>query len=207
MGDIDKVWELLADRPVVWHALTRLFPVVGACVLVVRADQIPRASRLFAEFERVTVVAGGDERQDSVRRGLEAIGTIDTIAVHDVARPMATAGLLAAGLHALEGCDGAIPVLPVADTIKQVEGIDVVATLDRHPLRAAQTPQLFRREALSAAHDQCVREGRFGTDDAQLLEMAGFRVRSFPGDPSNFKITTPDDLRFARLLIEREISL
>jgi 2-C-methyl-D-erythritol 4-phosphate cytidylyltransferase/2-C-methyl-D-erythritol 2,4-cyclodiphosphate synthase len=128
---------------------------------------------------------------------------VEAIAVHDVARPLADAALLQRGLHALEGFDGVVPAITVADTLKEIYGAAVVRTVDRRRLRAVQTPQVFRAAALRAAHRRAADAGWSVTDDAQVLEMAGFRVGVFAGSSANFKITTTDDLLMAQLLAER----
>jgi 2-C-methyl-D-erythritol 4-phosphate cytidylyltransferase len=202
MEGVDKVWAHLGRLPVVSHALASLFPHVQRCVLVLRADALHRAAALRDAFPSLVIVEGGNERQDSVQRGLKAVGEPDVVAVHDVARPFASPRLLVTGLACLANCDGAVPALPVSDTIKQVDDVDgVVSTVDRTYLRAAQTPQIFWTDRLQAAHSHANREGLCGTDDAQLLEWAGFRVRVFPGDPGNLKITTDADLKLAQLRV------
>ena len=154
-------------------------------------------------LHRLTVVAGGTERQDSVALGLSALDEVDIVAVHDAARPLADSGLLDAGIDLLRSCDGAIPVQPVHDTIKRIDRHGaIVETIDRTMLRAAQTPQVFRAQALRTAHEQAVRERRTLTDDASLLEQSGYCVKVFPGSPTNMKITTDYDLHLARLLVK-----
>jgi 2-C-methyl-D-erythritol 4-phosphate cytidylyltransferase len=143
-----------------------------------------------------TVVTGGRTRQASVRAALETLGNgIELVAVHDAARPFAPPALFASVLEALsDDAEGAIPVLPVADTVKRVlEGV-VVTTVPREDLVLAQTPQAFRLGALRAAHDRAADVGLEVTDDAQALEAAGCLVRAIPGDPLNVKITTMLDL-------------
>jgi 2-C-methyl-D-erythritol 4-phosphate cytidylyltransferase len=137
-------------------------------------------------------VAGGATRAESVRAGLDAVPeSADIVVVHDAARPLATDALFAAVIGAVrDGADGAVPGLPVADTIKRVDGDQVVETVPREELVAAQTPQAFRAGALRAAH----RDRADGTDDAALVERAGGKVVVVPGDPVNVKVTGPDDL-------------
>lgn len=204
MGNIDKVWATLGGHPVVWYSLTRLAVLASAVVLVVRPDRVAHASdQLTGIIDPLTIVAGGDQRQDSVRLGLQALPSVDVIAVHDAARPFASLRLLQHGLESLHGCEGAIPVLPVSDTIKTVDGQGtVVGSVDRSMLRAAQTPQVFRARELRAAHEAAAGARNVFTDDAGLLERAGRRVRTFPGETANFKITTAHELDMARALIE-----
>lgn len=203
MGGVDKMWADLGGRPLVEHSLVRLGPTVDAIALVVREEDVERAREAFCYLApSLTVVAGGPERQDSVQRGVATLAHCDVIAVHDGARPFAGPDLIETGVALLSGAEGAVPVEPVRDTIKRV-GADeqVVATVDRESLRAAQTPQVFKSAALLAAFAAC-REGRIGvTDDASLLERVGLPVRAFAGRPGNFKITTAFDLHLARLLV------
>ena len=144
-------------------------------------------------------VEGGATRSESVRNGLAAVpNDAEVIIVHDAARPLASAALFAAVVDAVrEGADGAIPVVPVTDTIKRVDGGRVIATLDRDALVAVQTPQAFRAEVLRKAHAG----GGEATDDASLVESVGGTVVVVPGDPANIKVTTAHDLRLAEALL------
>jgi 2-C-methyl-D-erythritol 4-phosphate cytidylyltransferase len=137
-------------------------------------------------------VAGGASRTDSVRAGLAVVpGTAEIVVVHDAARPLAFLPLFTAVIDAIRaGADGAVPALPVPDTVKRVQDRRVVTTLDREGLVVVQTPQAFRAEALRAA----LAGGAQATDDAALVEAAGGKVVVVPGDPLNLKITTPHDL-------------
>jgi 2-C-methyl-D-erythritol 4-phosphate cytidylyltransferase len=139
-------------------------------------------------------VAGGATRADSVRAGLEVVPErADVVVVHDAARPLATDALFASVIAAVgDGADGAVPGLPVPDTIKRVDGARVVETIPRDELVAVQTPQAFRAGALRSAH----RDGADGTDDAALVERDGGKVVVVPGDPANVKVTGPEDLEF-----------
>jgi 2-C-methyl-D-erythritol 4-phosphate cytidylyltransferase len=205
MEGVDKVWARLGGFSVVFHSLSSLCPQVQKCVLVLKSESLHRAAVLQDAFPSIVLAEGGIERQDSVERGLEAIGDTEVVAVHDVARPFAPPGLLAAGLACLQDYDGAVPALPLSDTIKQVDDVDrVVATIDRVNLRAVQTPQVFWANQLKSAHRHARHQGLHGTDDAQLLEWAGYRVQTFSGDPRNLKITTDADLKLARLILGQE---
>ena len=145
--------------------------------------------------------AGGATRSDSVRRGLEAVpAEANIVVVHDAARPLADAALFRAVVEAVRaGADAAVPGVPIADTVKRVEGDVVVATVDRAQLVAVQTPQAFQAAMLRAAHDGAPE----ATDDAALIEAAGGKVVVVPGDPRNRKITTPEDLVMAAALLEQ----
>ena len=146
---------------------------------------------------------GGASRSESVRAGLAAVpATAGIVVVHDAARPLASPALFAAVVAAVRaGADGAVPGLPVVDTLKRVDGERVVETVPRQTLVAVQTPQAFRAGALRAAHAA----DADATDDAALVEAAGGTVVVVPGEPDNLKVTTPHDLARAAFLIqERE---
>jgi 2-C-methyl-D-erythritol 4-phosphate cytidylyltransferase len=148
----------------------------------------------------VVVVEGGATRQDSVRRALEAVpDDVAIVAIHDAARPFATPALFDAVIAeaATGGAAGALPVVPVADTVKRVTDGVVVATEPRDGLALAQTPQAFTLAPLRDAHARAAAAGEAFTDDAAVLEWAGYQVRTVVGEPGNIKITTPADLSWA----------
>jgi 2-C-methyl-D-erythritol 4-phosphate cytidylyltransferase len=145
-------------------------------------------------------VTGGESRADSVRAGLDAVPDEATvIVVHDAARPLAPPSLFAAVVEAVlvDGAPCAIPVLPVADTLKRAADGVILATIDRDGLVTVQTPQAFSAATLRAAH----RQGGQSTDDAGLVEQMGVAVHTVPGDPRNLKITRPEDLDLAEALM------
>lgn len=198
-----KQFTSLGGRAVVEWAVEACRPVSAGVVLVVPADLLntPNQSAYGAD----AVVIGGATRADSVRCGLEAVPTeAEVIVVHDAARPLAPPALFAAVLEAIheEGVVGAVPGVPVSDTIKVVDGhMNVTNTLDRASLVAVQTPQAFRADALRAAHARVANGADVATDDAMLVEAEGGLVRVVPGHPGNLKITTPDDLEIAERLL------
>jgi len=144
-------------------------------------------------------VAGGASRAESVRAGLAAVpATTEIVVVHDAARPLASPALFAAVLDAVRGgADAAVPAVPVADTIKRVDGDHVTETLARDGLVAVQTPQAFLVDALRAAHTS----GGDATDDAALVEAAGGTVVVVAGEARNLKLTTEDDLAVVAALL------
>ena len=191
-----KQFSPLGGRLVLEWAVEACRPHSAGVVLVLPADAVGSdAPRHGAD----AVVAGGESRAASVRRGLAAVpAEAEVVLVHDAARPLTTPAVFEAVLGALaeDGVDGAVPGVPVHDTIKQVDTAQTItATLDRTTLVAVQTPQGFRAAALRRAHAAGGTDG--ATDDAVLVEAAGGRVRVVPGDPANLKITTPDDLAAA----------
>jgi 2-C-methyl-D-erythritol 4-phosphate cytidylyltransferase len=137
-------------------------------------------------------VTGGDTRSASVRAGLTAVPSdAGIVVVHDAARPLAGDALFAAVIDAVRGgADGAVPGLPVADALKRVEAGRVVETVARDDLVAVQTPQALRAAVLRQAHAA----GGDGPDDAALVEAGGGSVVVVPGEPTNVKITTPEDV-------------
>ncbi len=150
------------------------------------------------------VVAGGGTRSGSVRAGLGTVPEdVDMVVCHDAARPGASVELFDAVIAAVRGgADGAVPVLPVSDTLKRVpewgdSGGIVAATVDRSRLYGVQTPQAFRREVLVAAH----RGDPEATDDAALVEAAGGTVMAIPGEAAAHKVTKPDDLVIVEALL------
>lgn len=206
MGGLDKVFAPLLGRPLVAHALDALAAVPGVtdAVLVLSAGALDRGRQLLVDGPWPAtwrVCEGGPRRQDSVRRGLEAMGDVDWIVVHDAARPCAEAGLVAAVLDAARETGAAAAAVPVTDTIKVVDaGGTVVETPDRARLWAFQTPQAFRRDLLTRAH---ARNGADATDDAALVERLGHPVRVAPGATSNLKVTTPADLVLVEAILRR----
>jgi 2-C-methyl-D-erythritol 4-phosphate cytidylyltransferase len=148
-------------------------------------------------------ITGGAERSHSVRAALHAAPVSDWVLVHDAARPMLTPAIVEELLDVMasEDCDAAIAATPVADTIKEAAGEVVVRTLDRSHLWAIQTPQLFRRDALERALGLGDAALAAATDDASLIESFGGEVRLVPTTSQNFKVTTPEDLHLAELIL------
>ncbi|HZP90218.1 MAG TPA: 2-C-methyl-D-erythritol 4-phosphate cytidylyltransferase [Actinomycetota bacterium] len=197
-----KAFVPLGGRPMLVHAATAALacPAVGSIVVAAPEGFEDLAHATLEGVGAHAVVTGGGTRQASVRAALEAVpAEAGAIVCHDAARPFARPELFAAVLEALAEADGAVPVLPVPDTVKRVRGGLVLRTEPREELALAQTPQAFRAPALREAHRRAAEAGIDLTDDAAVLEWAGFRVRAVPGDPGNFKITTPDDLARAEL--------
>jgi 2-C-methyl-D-erythritol 4-phosphate cytidylyltransferase len=203
-GPDPKAFALLDGRTLLELAVSTVeaCPRVEGFVVVAPEGWEGRARTIVGPRPRlVDVVAGGETRQDSVRLGLAALPeAFDVVICHDVARPLASAALFDAVLDALAGTEGAVPSVPVDDTVKRVDDGMVAETLHRDGLVLVQTPQAFTREALTAAHRAAEADGFAGSDDAALLERAGFRVAVVPGEPANIKITRPEDLMVASAL-------
>jgi 2-C-methyl-D-erythritol 4-phosphate cytidylyltransferase len=149
-------------------------------------------------------VRGGAERSHSVRNALAAAPGAGPVLVHDAARPLLEPQTVRDVLAALEDADAAVAAAPMADTVKEAgAGGFVSRTLDRSRLWAIQTPQGFRRDVLARALDQPDAVLRAATDDASLVEAQGGRVALVPSPRTNFKVTTPEDLRLAESLLSR----
>jgi 2-C-methyl-D-erythritol 4-phosphate cytidylyltransferase len=173
--------------------------VVDRVVVAAPADLVDEAKLLLGD--RATVVSGGAERPDTVRRALAAVGAPEFVLVHDAARPLTPADQFQRVVAALrDGLRAVIPVLPVADTIKAVDANGVVlGTPERSGLRAVQTPQGFETALLRRAYERS--PGFAVTDDASLVEHLGTPVHTVAGDTLAFKITTPLDLALARAVL------
>ena len=208
-GERPKQYQSLAGRPVIRHTLETFagHARIDGVRAVIHADDL---SRYEAAAEGLTLLApvfGGATRQDSVLRGLESLveDSPDTVLIQDAARPFVSAAIIDHVLDALEQVPGAIPAVPVSDTLKRSdpEGTGeasprIAATVDRRGFWRAQTPQGFRFAEILAAHRRFA--GQDLTDDAALAERAGFAVALVPGSEDNVKITTPEDLMRAETL-------
>jgi len=181
-------------------------PAIEQAVVVAPADALAQATELLAGSGpyrlQPRVVAGGAERQDSVRNGLAALFDADLVAIHDAARPFVTRDAVEAAIAAAGTHGAAIVAMPATDTVKLV-GADrcIESTPPRTGVWLAQTPQVFRTDLIRAAHAQ--RAGDAATDDAALVERLGHRVHVVVGTADNRKITTPDDLAWAEWYLTR----
>ena len=210
-GTAPKGFVMLAGEPLLVHAVRAFVgsEAIGPVVLVVGAQRVDEASAALdrAGLGVFAVVAGGDSRQESVRRGLAACPMdAEVVAVHDAARPLVSAGLVARTVAALVDPWVAVaPGLPVVDTMKLVEapapagdGGRVLRTVARADVWSVQTPQVFAAAVLRAVHARPAGEV---TDDLMLIERRGGDVRLIEGERRNFKITYPSDLVIAEALL------
>jgi 2-C-methyl-D-erythritol 4-phosphate cytidylyltransferase len=151
----------------------------------------------------IVFIPGGSTRQESVYNGLQALPTnAGHVLIHDGARCLATPDLFNACSEAILHCSGLIAAVPVKDTIKVVDDNDIIkSTPERKQLWAAQTPQGFDVKLLKQCHAEGVRQGWEVTDDAALFEKCGIEVRIVPGEETNLKITTPQDLAIAEFIL------
>lgn len=202
-ADVPKAYVPLRGRSLLERSVTAMetAEIVDAIYVVVSPAMEPVARRALQGHE-VTFVHGGAERADSIFAALKAIPLADAcVLVHDAARALTPPGMIARVARAvLDGAPAVVPVLPVADTVKEVSANGaVVATPDRSRLRAVQTPQGFDLRELRAANEAYFagEQDFVATDDASLMEWYGAKVTTVQGDPMAFKITTPIDLRLA----------
>ncbi len=195
-GDVPKQWRLLGGKPLARWSLEALL-AAGAreIVLVAPETALDKAADLCRGLDKIRIVAGGAERIDSVLRGLNAVEdkSIEAILIHDAARPFLSARHITHLLVALERAEGALPALPVSDTLKRADRDGVVIdTPDRAGVWRAQTPQAFRWPYLREAYATWP-VGETPTDDAQVVERAGGRIVLTEGDPMLMKATYPED--------------
>lgn len=205
-----KQFLLLGGEPLLCHSVRRLLsmPKVAGLVVVLHPSHTVRfANELFCfdESKPLLIAEGGRERCDSVRAGLLAVpDEAEVIAVHDGARPLFSRRVFETCVQALAEVDGAVPGIEVSDTLKRTGDAGVVeTTVDRRRLWAVQTPQVFRAAALRDVYSRPDLSG--ATDDAALLERAGYAVAVVSSTPANVKITTPADLPLAGALLSWEV--
>jgi len=212
-GAVRKQFRPLGGLPLLVHSL-RVFqssPVIDAVILAVPEADLHYCRMDIVEshgFTKVTqVVAGGKERQDSVRQALAVVGEgVHLVVIHDAVRPFVTETMVRQVVEAAAADGAAIIALPMRDTVKQVGGDRVIErTIDRTPLWLAQTPQAFRRDWLEEAHRKAQAEGLAATDDAFLMEWMGYPVRVVEGSGENIKVTRPEDLIIGEAILASRV--
>lgn len=217
MGGTDKLTLPLAGRPLLAHTLSHFlhWSALEAVAVAVSPGREAELSQTIAQHcaqcQKLHVLAGGEQRQDSIRLALEfldhryAPAPGDPVLIHDGARPFVDVPLFEALLQALPGCDGVLPATPVRDTVKRVRGDIVLGTEDRETLRMVQTPQVFLFPAILKLHQTAARDRLLGTDDASLVEHYGGKVRWIPGPAHNLKVTVPEDIALLCQLAQRTV--
>jgi 2-C-methyl-D-erythritol 4-phosphate cytidylyltransferase/2-C-methyl-D-erythritol 2,4-cyclodiphosphate synthase len=208
----NKQYAQIQGMPILGHTLLALAgcsDLSGIIVLAAAGEEdLVRAQIRFSGAIPVQVVRGGATRQESVFRGLRALERLipadglgeSLVLIHDGARPLLSRELIGRLLAAAVEFKAAAPAIVPPDTIKEADGELVLRTLKREELRLVQTPQAFSLPLILKAHRLAKRQGFTGTDDCQLVERLGARVRLVAGDPQNIKITVPVDLTVARAL-------
>ncbi len=206
MGGADKIFALLDGRPVLARAVETFEKsnLIDGIVIVLSRQNLDKGKKMV-ESESWTkvkdVCEGGERRQDSVLNGLNCLGEYEWVVIHDGARPLITADLIENGLDAALETGAAIAAVPVTDTIKVAgDDLTIQGTPPRQSLWAAQTPQVFRYDIIAEAYRKLKYDV---TDDARVVEMMGGKVKLFQGSNDNIKITTPEDLATAEILLEK----
>ncbi len=207
MEGIDKMFAPLGGRPV----LARVIDTFQNCrridqiIIVMNSKNIEQCRRMVAAEAEAwnklkDICIGGKQRQDSVVEGLKRLKEGEWVVIHDGARPLVTADLIERGLEAAKETGAAVAAVPVTDTIKFVNSSEIVRqTLPRQNLRAVQTPQVFRIDVIKNTYKYTTGDV---TDDAALVEKAGYKVKLYMGSYDNIKITKPDDLAVAEALLK-----
>jgi 2-C-methyl-D-erythritol 4-phosphate cytidylyltransferase len=213
-SSIRKPYIILQGMPLLAHTL-RVFaevPDIAELIITVSPGQEDycreHVVKGCAIAQPVTVLAGGDRRQDSVRNALAAVsGSIDLVMIHDGARPFITVKMICEALETTMSKRATTMAVPVKDTAAMVAKDTAVIerTLERDRLYLIQTPQTFERELICEAHRRAYAEGCAGTDDASLVERLGVPVSVIMGSYDNIKITTQEDLLFAEAILHRRL--
>ena len=209
-GKRAKQFLELAGIPIIIHTLKRFeqCEVIQEIIVVLPAEESAEFLSLAGKYglqKLAKVVPGGVTRAESVLRGLGAIreATADIVAVHDGVRPFVTPKEIADTVESARAHEAAILVAPVTDTIKEVESEQVARTLDRAQVRRALTPQCFRYSVLRRAYEQADVLDPELTDDSVLVERLGTKVAIVEGNPRNIKITQPQDLAIAEVILKQ----
>ncbi len=206
---VPKQFMLLGGLPLLVHSLRVLqaSPVVSEIILAVpESDRHSCQADIVLRYELTKVsqvVAGGVQRQDSVRHALQTAGDdLDVVLVHDAVRPFLTEDMIQRVVARAREVGGAIVAIPMRDTVKVAsEDMLIQRTIDRQQLWLAQTPQAFRASLLREAHDKARAEGVHATDDALLLERYGHTVAIVEGRADNIKVTRPEDLPIGEAIL------
>ncbi|HEY7763532.1 MAG TPA: bifunctional 2-C-methyl-D-erythritol 4-phosphate cytidylyltransferase/2-C-methyl-D-erythritol 2,4-cyclodiphosphate synthase [Aestuariivirgaceae bacterium] len=201
-GDLPKQYQLLGGQAVLRHAL-RVFsahPMVAEVRTVISPADATHYQAAATGLTLGSPIAGGATRQESGRRGLEALAEANPrlVLIHDAARPFVSSSLITSVIRALDRHEGAVPAVPVTETLKRaIQGV-IKETIDRSGMWAAQTPQGFRYELIRSAHERAATSGLSAfTDDAAIGEWAGMEIAVVPGEAQNLKLTTAEDMRLA----------
>lgn len=208
--EVPKTSLLLGGTPLLKHTLQKfeLCAEIAEVVPIVPLGEIPFWEKEIiqkGEMKKVRrIIPGGEERQDSVYFGLQAVaGEAEIILIHDGARPFVSLELIKKSLAESGDFPAVVTALPAEDSIKEVSPRkEVIKTLERNALWIIQTPQVFTYSLIFYAHEVARKENFFGPDDASLVERLGTPVRIIEGSRLNFKITTPDDLLLGEALLK-----
>lgn len=213
-GEKKKQFLSLAGKPLLCHALDpfEACSSIDFIQLVVGREDMAYTLKEIVEaygYRKISqIVPGGKSRQESVKNGIDTLShEVDVVAIHDGVRPFVTPGMIEESIQGARQFKAVVMATPVKETIK-VASPDrtILKTLDRKSLWQIQTPQAFQLEVIRQALHQAAEDGFVGTDDASLVERIGIKVYILPGSYTNIKITTPEDLILAHLILRMEIS-
>jgi 2-C-methyl-D-erythritol 4-phosphate cytidylyltransferase len=209
-GSLKKQFMELAGQPILYHSIMPFqnSELIQEIILVVPNTEI-EAVREMARPWRMdkikAIVAGGDERHHSVRKGLNSLSAeINIVLIHDGVRPLVEEAIINRVLQGVRQCGSAIVAVTPKDTVKSCRGGHIEQTLDRQKLLLVQTPQGFRRSIIEKAYDMAFAQHSFSTDDAALVEQMGKPVAAVAGDYRNIKITSSEDLAIAEVLMKEK---
>lgn len=201
---------MLGDRPILAHTVSRFLQLKGLQQIVVATpdEYLAKTESILSEVVGDHVswqcVVGGEERQQSVYNALKVIGDVDQVLVHDAVRPFVEIALIKQCCRKAEEGGAAIPGIPSKDTLKKIDDRQlVVETPERQYMWQVQTPQVFDADLLKEAYRWAASQNYTGTDDASLVEWLGKPVQMVEGNPKNIKITYPQDLELAHILLKQ----
>ncbi len=198
-----KPYAILKGKRILDHSLETFDHHPGIFDMVLVLHETSQKAVFLDKYAKLKIVAtGGERRQDSVLSGFQHVdpARTDIVLVHDAARPLVKAELIDRIIETTKTKGAAIPVLPVNDTVKRIDGNRVSRTIDRQGLYCIQTPQGFSCEILGRAFEEVLEDSETYTDEAALVEKLGVDVFAVPGDPRNIKITVLGDLKIAEAL-------
>lgn len=206
---IHKPFIVIGKEPILARTLTALAKsaYIDEIILVINETDLAKVRSLLKnnKLKKIKKIAlGGKRRMDSVNNGLSEVSEdVDYVVVHDGVRPFLDNKMISSVIEAAKTFGAAITCVPVKPTIKEIEKGDfVTATLKRESLVEVQTPQAFKKEILGRAYKKAFEDGIDATDDSVLVERLGIKVKAVDGSYRNIKITTVEDLRYAKALIE-----
>lgn len=204
----DKLFALVSGKPVIAHTIAAFenTKCVDEIILVGRADSLGELRKVIGQPTKVKqIVAGGAERSDSVRAGLDhADPKSDFVAVHDAARPMITPEKITRVFEAARTNSAATLAEPINDTLKRADAdLAVTGWVDRNGVYAMQTPQVFEKQLLQEAYDLVARKKISVTDEVSAVELLGRKITLVPNHDFNFKITYPRDLPLAEFVLKQ----
>lgn len=209
-GDIPKQYLMLGGIPILVHTLLAFqdAPLVDDIYLVLPDEDVKQATQKILPLYNLTkvkkILPGGERRQDSVKRGVDLLGSdYDLVVIHDGVRPFVSPLIINNAIKQAAQSQAVTVGLPVTDTIKKVDGQRCVrATVSRDQLWFTQTPQVFSAPLLKRAYESAYADHYYGTDDAALVERIGEKVIMIMGSYDNIKITTPVDLEWAEVILK-----